>query len=52
MRQPVAWRAFYGGILGLIGICIVFWNNLILFSAKAILHLQPDKGDYRIEETF
>jgi len=52
MRQPVAWWAFYGGILGLIGICIVFWNNLILFSAKAILHLQPDKGDYRIEETF
>jgi drug/metabolite transporter (DMT)-like permease len=33
MRQPVAWRAFYGGILGLIGICIVFWQDLIAFSA-------------------
>jgi drug/metabolite transporter (DMT)-like permease len=33
MRQPVAWRTFYGGILGLIGICIVFWQDLIAFSA-------------------
>ena len=33
MRQPVAWRAFYGGIFGLIGICIVFWQDLIAFSA-------------------
>jgi len=33
MRQPVAWRAFWGGILGLIGICIVFWQDLAAFSA-------------------
>ena len=33
MRQPVAWRAFYGGILGLTGICIVFWHDLTALSA-------------------
>jgi len=33
MKQPVAWRAFCGGVLGLIGICIVFWNDLASFSA-------------------
>jgi drug/metabolite transporter (DMT)-like permease len=33
MRQPVAWRAFYGGILGLTGICVVFWQDLAAFSA-------------------
>ncbi|MFC1799164.1 DMT family transporter [Thermodesulfobacteriota bacterium] len=33
MRQPVAWRALCGGILGLIGICIVFWQDLATFSA-------------------
>lgn len=33
MRQPVAWRAFYGGVLGLAGICIVFWHDLTAFSA-------------------
>ena len=33
MGQPVAWRAFSGGILGLIGICIVFWHDLAAFSA-------------------
>jgi len=33
MRQPVAWRAFYGGILGLTGICVVFWQDLTSFSA-------------------
>ena len=33
MRQPVAWRAFCGGILGLSGICVVFWQDLISFSA-------------------
>lgn len=33
MEQPVAWRAFYGGILGLTGICVVFWHDLITFSA-------------------
>jgi drug/metabolite transporter (DMT)-like permease len=33
MRQPVAWRAFYGGMLGLTGICVVFWQDLTSFSA-------------------
>jgi len=35
MRQPVAWRAFWGGILGLSGICIVFWYDLATFSATS-----------------
>jgi drug/metabolite transporter (DMT)-like permease len=33
MRQPVAWRAFWGGILGLSGIGIVFWHDLAAFTA-------------------
>jgi drug/metabolite transporter (DMT)-like permease len=33
MRQPVAWHAFTGGVLGLIGICIVFWHDLSDFTA-------------------
>ena len=33
VRQPVAWRAFSGGILGLGGICIVFWHDLSAFTA-------------------
>ena len=33
MGQPVAWRAFWGGILGLCGICIVFWYDLATFTA-------------------
>lgn len=33
MGQPVAWLAFWGGILGLSGICIVFWQDLVTFSA-------------------
>ena len=33
MGQPVAWRAFWGGILGLSGICIVFWHELANFTA-------------------
>ena len=33
MRQPVAWRAFYGGMLGLVGISVVFWYDLTAFSA-------------------
>jgi drug/metabolite transporter (DMT)-like permease len=33
MNQPVAWRAFWGGMLGLTGICIVFWQDLSSFSA-------------------
>jgi drug/metabolite transporter (DMT)-like permease len=33
--QPVAWRAFWGGILGLSGICIVFWQDLAAFTATS-----------------
>jgi drug/metabolite transporter (DMT)-like permease len=33
MVQPVAWRAFWGGFLGLSGICIVFWKDLAAFTA-------------------
>jgi len=33
MGQPVAWRAFSGGMLGLVGICIVFWHDLSAFTA-------------------
>ena len=33
MNQPVAWRAFWGGILGLSGICVVFWQDLATFTA-------------------
>jgi len=33
MGQPVAWRAFLGGILGLTGICIVFRHDLAGFTA-------------------
>jgi drug/metabolite transporter (DMT)-like permease len=35
MRQPVAWRAFFGGVLGLSGICLVFWRDLASFSATS-----------------
>lgn len=33
IRQSVAWRAFWGGMLGLSGICIVFWRDLSAFTA-------------------
>ena len=33
MGQAIAWRAFWGGILGLSGICILFWQDLSAFSA-------------------
>jgi drug/metabolite transporter (DMT)-like permease len=33
MGQPVAWRAFSGGVIGLVGICIVFWRDLAAFTA-------------------
>ena len=33
MGQAVAWRAFWGGMLGLLGICIVFWHDLSAFTA-------------------
>ena len=33
MGQAVAWRAFLGGVVGLAGICIVFWHDLSVFTA-------------------
>ena len=33
MGQAIAWRAFWGGILGLCGICIAFWHDLSTFTA-------------------
>ncbi|MHC4458244.1 MAG: DMT family transporter [Planctomycetota bacterium] len=33
MGQSVAWRAFWGGALGLTGICILFWHELYAFTA-------------------
>jgi len=33
MGQPVAWRAFWGGVLGLTGICFVFWQDIATFRA-------------------
>ncbi len=33
MAQPVARRAFSGGVLGLAGICIMFWHDLSAFAA-------------------
>ncbi|MBW2443946.1 MAG: EamA family transporter [Deltaproteobacteria bacterium] len=33
MGQAIAWRAFWGGLLGLSGICIVFWHDLSAFTA-------------------
>ena len=37
MGQPIAWRAFWGGILGLSGICLVFWKDLATFTATRVL---------------
>jgi len=33
MGQPVAWRAFWGGLLGLFGIYIIFRHDLSAFTA-------------------
>jgi drug/metabolite transporter (DMT)-like permease len=33
MDQSIAWRAFGGGVLGLSGICIVFWHEIYAFTA-------------------
>ena len=33
MRQAVEWRAFWGGVLGLVGIGIVFWEDLSALTA-------------------
>jgi drug/metabolite transporter (DMT)-like permease len=35
MGQAVAWRAFGGGVLGLVGICILFWQDLAAFAATS-----------------
>lgn len=35
MHQPIAWRAFWGGVLGLFGIGIVFWQDLAAFTATS-----------------
>lgn len=34
MHQPVEWRAFWGGALGLIGIGFVFWDDLIMLKTS------------------
>ena len=40
MRQRVAWRAFWGGLLGLSGICIVFWHDISSLNAtKGVIGL-------------
>jgi drug/metabolite transporter (DMT)-like permease len=33
MSQPVDLRAFSGGVVGLVGICILFWQDLTAFAA-------------------
>jgi len=33
LGQAIAWRAFGGGLLGLSGICIVFWHDLSAYTA-------------------
>lgn len=35
MAQPVDNRAFSGGIVGMIGICILFWRDLLAFEATS-----------------
>ena len=34
MGQAVAWRAFCGGLMGLFGLCLVFWPDLRTFEAN------------------
>lgn len=31
--QPVEWRAFAGGVVGILGICVLFWHDLTAFTA-------------------
>jgi drug/metabolite transporter (DMT)-like permease len=33
MSQPLEWRAFWGGVVGMVGICILFWRDLSAFTA-------------------
>ena len=35
MAQPVDTRAFSGGIVGMMGICVLFWRDLIAFEATS-----------------
>ncbi len=33
MSQPIDWRAFAGGVIGMFGLGILFWRDLTAFSA-------------------
>jgi len=33
MSQPIDWRAFAGGVIGMLGIGILFWRDLSAFTA-------------------
>jgi drug/metabolite transporter (DMT)-like permease len=33
MSQPLEWRALGGGVVGMVGICILFWRDLSTFAA-------------------
>ena len=35
MAQPIDLRAFAGGVIGMIGLCILFWRDLTAFSATS-----------------
>jgi len=35
MAQPVDQRAFFGGIVGMLGICVLFWRDLLAFEATS-----------------
>jgi len=35
MSQPIDIRAFSGGIIGLSGICVLFWQDLVVFNATS-----------------
>ena len=35
MAQPVDGRAFSGGIVGMMGICVLFWRDLLAFEATS-----------------
>jgi len=35
MSQPIDLQAFSGGMIGLTGICVLFWQDLVVFSATS-----------------
>ena len=35
MAQPVDNRAFFGGVVGMLGICVLFWRDLLAFEATS-----------------